>query len=294
MKDFLKFITTKIFWKHFGIASGILLALALLFFVGLHLYTRHGQAIAVPDMRGLSIEEVHQVANAKNLRYEVTDSVFQSEDKKGLVIDQSPPPDFKVKKDRTIFLTINAMTPEKVKMPNVVGVSLRQARAILETQGLNVDTLRYVPDIAVNNVLEQHHNGKEIKPGEMIVRGSDVELVLGGGLSEQSTTVPDLVSLELEDAKDKVISHSLNVGATVFDTTVKSADDSIKAFVWRQRPEYNDEETTSIKMGSTVDLWLTLDSTRLPQPDTLDFFLDSIKYILPDLKDVDIEELLEQ
>ncbi len=294
MKDFLKFLTTRIFWKNFGIASGILVFLVLFFFVGLRIYTRHGQAISVPDMSGLTIEEVEQVTEARGLRFEVTDSVYYSEDRRGTIIDQSPPPNFKVKQNRTIFLTINAMNPEKVRMPNVVGISLRQAQAILETQGLQVGKLEYVPDIAVNNVLEQMHNDSEIEPGDMLVRGSTIDLVLGGGLSEQSTPVPKLVSLKYEDAINRIIGSSLNIGATVFDTTVTNAEDSMEAFVWRQRPEYDEDEMVSIRLGSSVDLWLTLDSTRLPQPDTLDFLPDSLWLEIPELRDIDIEKLLRE
>lgn len=294
MKDFLKFLTTRAFWNNFAIASGIVALLVLLFFIGLRIYTRHGQAVSVPDLSGLNMEEVKQVTEAKNLRFEITDSVYYSEDRRGTIIDQSPPPNFKVKENRTIFLIINAMTPEKVIMPNVMGVSLRQAQAIIETQGLQVGTLEYVPDIAVNNVLQQKHNGSEIEPGDMIVRGSQIDLVLGSGLSEQVTPVPKLVSLKYEDAKNRIIGSSLNIGATVFDTTVTDAEDSVEAFVWRQRPEYDEDEMVSIRLGSTVDLWLTLDSTLLPQPDTLEMYLDSLRITFPELKDTDIEKLIRE
>ncbi len=294
MKDFLKFLTTHAFWKNFAIASGTVALLVLLFFIGLRMYTRHGQAVSVPDLSGLNLEEVEQVTEAKNLRFEVTDSTYYSEDRRGTIIDQSPPPNFKVKENRTIFLIINAMTPEKVIMPNVMGVSLRQAQAIIETQGLQVGTLEYVPDIAVNNVLQQKHDGSEIEPGEMIVRGSQIDLVLGSGLSEQVTPVPKLVSLKYEDAKNRIIGSSLNIGAAFFDTTVTDAEDSIEAFVWRQRPEYDEDEMISIRLGSTVDLWLTLDSTLLPRPDTLDIYLDSLRKSIPELNDLDIEELIRE
>jgi eukaryotic-like serine/threonine-protein kinase len=100
------------------------------------------------------------VTRASKLRLKVSDSVFISHEARGTVIDQNPAPNFRVKEKRTIFLTINAMNPERVSMPDVTGVSLRQARAIIETRGLEVGTLIYVPDIALNNVLRQQYKGE--------------------------------------------------------------------------------------------------------------------------------------
>ena len=44
-------------------------------------------------------------------------------------------------------------------------------------------------------------------------------------------------------------------------------EDSAKAFVWKQRPSY-EENKELINLGASVDIWLTIDSIKLPQPDT--------------------------
>lgn len=283
MKDFLRFLTSKVFWKHISIIAGTAVFIAVFVFIGLKIYTKHGKAYAVPDLRGLTVEEAELVTQARRLRLKVADSVFLSHEARGTVIDQNPVPNFRVKENRTIFLTINAMSPERVPMPDVTGVSLRQARAIIETQGLTVGRLIYVPDIALNNVLRQQFEGRDIKPGEMIIRGERIDLVLGEGLSSRTTFVPDLLYLTGEAARNRILESSLNLGATLYDESVENAEDSLNAFVWRQRPEYI--EDLQIRLGSTVDLWLTVDSTLLPAPDTLDlnipdFFDDEDSIIL--------------
>ncbi len=278
MKSILRFLISRVFWKHIAIIAGISTLITITIFVGLKIYTRHGKAYAVPDLRGLTVEEAEMVTNARRLRYKVSDSVFISHEDRGTVVDQNPPPNFRVKENRTIFLTINAMNPERVAMPDVTGVSLRQARAIIETQGLQVGRLIYVPDIAMNNVLRQQYQGEEIEPGELIVRGEAIDLVLGEGLSTRTTYVPDLLYLTKEEARNRILEASLNLGATLYDTTVHTADDSLNAFVWRQRPEYS--EDLQIRLGSIIDLWMSVDSTLLPVPDTLDF-------LFPDFYDED-------
>lgn len=279
MNDFFRFLVSRTFWKHFGIMAGSALLLILFTFIGLKIYTKHGKAYAVPDLRGLTVEEAEMVTNARKLSLKVADSVFMSHEERGKVIDQNPSPNFRVKENRTIFLTINAMNPERIPVPDVTGVSLRQARALLETQGLEVGKLIYVPDIAINNVLRQQYRGGDIQPGEMIIRGDSIDLVLGEGLSTRTTYVPDLLYLKEEQARNKILESSLNLGATLYDTTVKTMDDSLNAFVWRQRPEYS--EDLQIRLGSIIDLWLSLDSTLLPPPDTLDI-------LMPELDDEDL------
>jgi eukaryotic-like serine/threonine-protein kinase len=274
MNRFLSFFTSRIFWKHLAIILGTGILIAFTVFMGLKIYTRHGRAYAVPDLRGLTVEEAEIVTSARKLRYKVADSVFLSHEARGTVIDQNPIPNFRVKENRTIFLTINAMNPERVSMPDVTGVSLRQARAIIETHGFEVGRLIYVPDIALNNVLKQQYQGRDVKPGEMIVRGERIDLVLGEGLSSRTTFVPDLIYLDMERARSRILESSLNVGATLYDNTIRSGEDSLKAFVWRQRPEYS--EDLQMPMGSTIDLWLSLDSTLIVIPDTNNVFMPEI------------------
>ena len=128
-------------------------------FLFLRIFTRHGQALSVPDLTGYSLEEVDSLLTERNLRFHVVDSVYNTNFPRGSVTDQNPHPEFKVKENRTIFLTINAFNPEFISMPNVVGVSLRQATAIIETAGLKIGKLIYVPDIAKDNVLKQRLMG---------------------------------------------------------------------------------------------------------------------------------------
>ncbi len=263
----LQFLKSKFFLKNLLYAILIAAGLIFIVFLSLRIYTHHGQKIPVPDFRGLTKKEVYKKAEQKKLNIEFIDSVYNNDMPKGTVIEQNPEPDFNVKKGRRIFITLNAFNPEKVKMPNVVGVSHRQAKAVLKNVGLEIGKLIHVPDIAVNNVLKQRFNGKEIEQGELIPKGSKVDLVLGKGLSNEKTTIPDLHEYTLMEAKDRLLRAALNVGAIIYDTSVVEAVDTTQAKVWRQYPVY--KENKQIRLGSTVDLWLSVDSLRFAEPDTL-------------------------
>ncbi|MFC2112166.1 PASTA domain-containing protein [Bacteroidota bacterium] len=268
--NFLRFIFSRVFLKHLSIALGITLFFVAVIFLFLRIFTRHGQALSVPDLSGMSIQEVDSVLTDRKLRFQIVDSVYNIYADRGSVIDQNPRPEFKVKENRTIFITINAFNPEIISMPNLVGVSMRQAGAIIQTAGLKIGKLTYVPDIAVNNVLKQKYQGKVIEEGDSIVKGSEIDLELGGGVSDDKTAAPDLIGLLFEDAKQRIIDRYLNMGAVIYDRSFTNAEDSIAAFVWKQRPVYKEDDEILISLGASIDVWVTVDSTKLPLPEEIE------------------------
>lgn len=258
---FLKFLISKMFLKNLLLAVVIIPLVVALIFLVLKIYTHHGQAFQVPDFSGMSLEEVEQVCEKKDLRFEISDSIFLSSKKRGTIVEQNPGAGFKVKQNRTIFLTINAFNQLKVKMPDVVGGSVRQAKVSFETYGLKIGRLNYTQDRFLNNVLEQKFNGVTIKKGELIEKGSYIDLVVGNGMSGSKTAMPNLINLSLNDARDDISDAFLNLGNSYFDETVEDYQDSMSAKVWRQYPEYVEDFT--MRLGRNVNIWLTLDESKI-------------------------------
>lgn len=265
--DFLRFLLSKIFWKNALLALSIALILLLITLVWLKIYTHHGQAISVPNLTGLTEQEVEDVVSSRKLNYVVLDSVYANDLPRGTVVKQNPRSNSKVKVRRKIFITMNAVKPEKVAMPNLVSLSDRQALLALENAGLISGEISYKPDFAVNSVLQQLNNDSVINPGTMVEKGSTIDLVLGMGLSDETTIIPDLIGMDLDSAKTEISKRFLNFGLATYDKSVKNAEDSAIASVFRQNPEY--DGVTEINKGIEVFLWLTVDSTLLPQPDSL-------------------------
>lgn len=267
------FIFSKMFFKNLGLAAVIAVGVLMLLLIWLNFYTRHGQARPVPDFYGLSVEQAREMAGKSKVRFQVIDSIYTSQVPKGCVAEQNPKPGFKVKKWRNIAVTINAFKPEMVAMPNLIDLSLRQASKVLESSGLELGQRRYKPDLSINFVIEQIYNGRDINPGDSIQKGSVVDIVLGKGLSNQRTDVPQLTGMRLENAKNRIMEASLNLGTFIYDNTIKSGSDSARAFVFRQNPEFR--EGASLPLGSDIYLWLTTDSAKITPSDSQRAFTDS-------------------
>ena len=261
------YLISKDFFKNLGLAIAIATAILLITLLWLSVFTRHGQARPVPDFYGMSVEDAHITARRKKVQIIVIDSVYTNIVPRGCVVEQHPQPGFKVKKNRRVNLTINAFNPEMVVVPNLVGLSARQAYAIIEGAGLEAGNPIYRPDLTIDFVLDQLYHNHTINPGDSIQKGSEITLVLGKGLSNRRTPVPNLIGKNYQDAKSSILGASLALGTYNFDKSVQTQEDSLSAFVFKQNPEYSEEAT--LQLGSAVIIWLTMDSTRLPVDSTL-------------------------
>ena len=260
------------------IAFAVLVALIVGAMIFLNVATQHNKELIVPDLANMTVEEAHAVATASGMRIDVTDSAFVKRMKRGAVYRQNPAPGSKVKEGRRIALTINAVNPRQITMPDLIGYSTRQAKAELLSRGLVLGKLIYVQDMATNNVLRQLHNNLEIEPGAMVDSEAVIDLVVGLNSRDNVTFVPYLAGLRSLSAVEAVHDHSLNIGKMRYDDTVKDYEDSLNAVVYRQVPAASD--SISVNMGSAVDLYMTLDHSRVP-----------VREVVLDTKEIIEEEL---
>lgn len=243
------------------LAVALMITLLAITQLSLKLITRHNQVIEVPDFTDLSVADAKIVAKRHHIRTEVTDSVYVKRMEKGHVFSQNPAPGSKVKKDRNIKLTINAHSTKMVKMPNLVGYSLRQAKTEILASGLTVGRLMYREDLATNNVLDQFIAGRYVAPGTEVEAESPVDLLLGLSPDESNTYIPYLVGFTLPIARDNIFENSLNLGNVSYDETVENYQDTLNAVVYQQSPAYH--PGSPVKMGTTINLKLTTSQAKI-------------------------------
>ncbi len=221
LKTIMKFFGTST-WpdviKHFLVISAIGISVLLFFFfVYMPIITNHGETITVPDVIGISVDDLDDFLVKRNLRYEISyDSGYSSELPPLSVLKQFPKPNAKVKENRKIYLTLNANSPPMVRMPNLVEGSIKNAQMTLKSYDLVLGKREYIPDLFFNTVLEQRMDGREIMEGEMIPKGSVIDVVLGDGMGQQSLESPNLIGLDEESAMIAIIGSGLNVGEITY------------------------------------------------------------------------------
>ena len=258
-----KFLTSRTFFINLILAFVVIIAVLVFAMQGLKSYTRHGQSMPVPDFMGMTVDEIENTAGKSNLKYEIVDSVHVSDARLGAVVDQEPEAGFRVKQNRMVFLTINSTQPEKVLLPKLTDISFRQAQVLAENCGVEIDSISYEPSEYNGLVLRVEQNGSEVIEGDLLLKDSRIDLVIGRDGGNEDIYLPDVTGNNLEMARAVLINSFLNVGATIFDRTVSSPEDSVNAVVWKQYP--STENTRWIGTGTSVDLWLTTDFTKIEQ-----------------------------
>jgi len=269
-----EFIFSKVFVKNLGLALLIIVGIIMVLLIWLNIFTRHGQSREVPNFYGLNMEETVKLAKKSKMKYTIIDSVYTSLVPRGCIAEQSPNAGLKVKKWRNIALTINAFRPEMVAMPDLVDLPKRQAISLIESSGLKMGKLIYKPDLSIDVVLDQLSDGNKISKNDSLQKGSVIDLILGKGLSNQRTPVPNLIGMNLDPATNRILESSLNLATYIYDNTILTAEDSLNAFVYKQNPENREDAT--LQIGSSMYLWLTVDSLKLPVDSTTIVISDTI------------------
>jgi len=258
------------------ILSIVVLSTLFVFYVWLPSSTNHGETITVPDIQGMTIEELEDFLGKRDLRYEVTpDSSYSATEKPLAVLRQLPAPNAKVKENRKIYVTLNAKTPPKVRMPKVEDLSLKSALMTLKSYDLKFGKPMYVPD-EFFVVHEAQINGRTVLEGEHIEKGSTIDLVIGNGFGNTVFQSPLLLGLDLEEAETVILGSGLKVGKITFTDKHKAGFPEKDTIVYREvSPEsiqkQNPQPGIVLQIDDLVNLWVYRpDSIPMNSPNLLD------------------------
>ena len=142
--SFLGFLLKKKFYLHLGLSIVLTIILFFIVIQFLKIYTNHGDTYVLPDFSGKSLADIEAENYDKLYEFIVIDSIFDNNNPKGSIVIQNPPPGSIVKEYRKVYVTLVAYSTEKVEMPDLIDLSLRQAVNSLRSKGLKVNKLYLV------------------------------------------------------------------------------------------------------------------------------------------------------
>ncbi|NEU06854.1 PASTA domain-containing protein [Flavihumibacter sp. R14] len=254
MSKFFTYLGTRTFRKNLLIAIISVLAFLLIIFYSLNFYTRHGEGQPVPKLKGLQVEKAIELLESQGFRYQV-DSVYLVDKDPGTVVEQDPDPNTNVKINRTIYLTIITRLAPNIKFPDIDGKTFLEARSILNNYGLKLGDTTYTSDVARDVVLRVSFKGRTIAADQEIPKGSKISLILGDGMGASEVDIPNLIGLNLNEARLSLLGSSLNLGNVSYEGAII---DSVGARIIRQDPALSDS-LTKVTIGSRIDIVLKND-----------------------------------
>lgn len=243
-------------------------------FIFIRVYARQGSESEMPDVVGMNISEA-MANNELGLDYVVLDSIFREGSVGGTILTQDPKGGTMVKSGRKVYVSITSFNADDAILPELAGLSVRQAVSELYAIGLSVGKLTFVEDPYKNSVVDQSCKGKSLYAGQQVPRGSVVDLVVGSGDGTGSNSVPFVIGKTSDKARKDILSVSLNVGQEHF----KGVKDKRTAVVYRQEPDFTG--VNKYPYGTSVELWyIDANSTDVAKM-VSDFKVDSSKIVDP-------------
>tara|TARA_Y100001970_G_scaffold23067_1_gene27019 strand:- start:2758 stop:3300 length:543 start_codon:yes stop_codon:yes gene_type:complete len=178
----MKFFYSRIFIKQLFLAIIIFSLIVLFSIVFLFFYTNQTSRVTVPNLVGISVDEIDEITTKNNLRYEIIDSSFYNEEyDKNTVIEQIPIANKEVKKNRKIYLTTNPSSYGDVILPEIVQLTKRNAVTTLMALDLQIGEFIYEDNIGKDMVLDAQLDGESLSSGSIIPKKSKIDLILGNG-----------------------------------------------------------------------------------------------------------------
>jgi beta-lactam-binding protein with PASTA domain len=243
------YIKSKDFRKTNLLAIGAVIVLTLVAFFSLDWYTRHGSGIPVPKLTGLSVDKAQALLKEQGFGVSI-DSVYVADQSPGTVVEQDPDAGTNVKENRVIYLKIVKNKAPIVSLPDIIDAPYISAQATLSNYGLKIGDTTYKPDIARDHVLQVRYGGQAVQAGAQIPKGSTVDLVLGDGAGASEVEIPDLVNLELDEAKYALKGAGLTLGLVTWQGKIT---DSTSVTVVAQSPMKTDS-VTKAPIGTKVNV----------------------------------------
>ena len=161
-------------------------------------FTDHGEYVTVPNITGLSIDDATAKLEMEGFKWEITDSAYNKNLKPGCVIDQEPKENSNVKALRTIYITMNAVAPRIVSLPNVNDMSQRQGVAMLEGIGFKSVNVDCVPSPYKDLIVGVKVKGVIVEPGTRLPVNSIIYVQVGDGYQCITADTLELDESEME------------------------------------------------------------------------------------------------
>jgi len=183
------------------------------------------RAVDVPSVVGLTASSA--VANLRDAGLVTTIHLVTSSRRPGVVLRQSPTDAADVEKGATVRLDVSRARPlpTKIEVPNVVGMTVAEARPELRGIGLSVLITKVASDEPVGTVLRQLP-----RASAEVREGARVTVTVSSGPAELD--VPDVTGLDEASAREQLEAAGFEVEVTDEPTTDTAQD----GLVVRQSP----------------------------------------------------------
>lgn len=257
MKTWFQFLVSRSFRRHLLALAVVWLLLVGGTWIFLNSYSRRGDVMELPDLRGKTLAEAQALLAEAQLEAIHLDSVYSAKGRPHEVIEQLPPAASPIKPDRKVYLTTYRALPPNETLGVEEGMDVRVARIRLENKGFVVEEVEE-PNVAlVGRVVRVETSRRHLlAPEARLPRGTSLRLVVGRTTNEK-VPMPDLAGLPLDSVRAHLIRSRLSLGLVEYSEACEDADDSAEAVVIEQHIPPTAE--ARLPAGTEIDIYMGLE-----------------------------------
>ena len=187
----------------------VLLCLVALIRFGKDVFERHffnTRLTVIPDVMNLDKKDAVKYLKKAGLKVKVINSKTEKVPL-DTVYNQDPRPGKEVKVNRVIRIWVN--NGEDVKVPNIIGLELLEARSRLKGQNIQIETIDYYPSNQKYNTIL----GVYPKPGTKLEINQKISILVSSQQMIDPSVMPNITGLDLNDARELLKQIGLEIGS---------------------------------------------------------------------------------
>ncbi len=196
--------------------------MSVLFFWGIQWFEDYTTVpeVEVPQLVGKHIDKAEQELKSMGLEFDFSIKQSHPTIEENYIIRHSPEAGVKVKKGRTVTLTISEGIGYE-NIPNVVGFMLSDAEEALQSLGFEIGeiTEEYHSEVEEGSIIDINP-----RPKTEVKVGTTVDLMVSLGQDEDTVKVPNLVGMTKFSAQEALNEAGLDVGEISEIRSYEAAD----------------------------------------------------------------------
>lgn len=188
--------------------------------------------ITIPDITGMTLDQAR--TRLKSLGLVIGKITTASDDSKedGVILMQSPPGDSKVTKGATVDVTVNRVKSKKVELPNLVGMTVKDAKDALTSLGLNVGAISGAGDDTAVITQQSPEAGSSLDANTSVALTAEAKKTTPASNNSGNNVTKGTVDITVPSGKAnqavRIVVSDDSGSRTVFDGTAQPGERIVK------------------------------------------------------------------
>lgn len=168
----------------------------------------HGRQTAIPKVVGLTPIQAERLLADHGLVLDKGENYFSSQVPPGRIMSQAPQPGVEVRRGWHVRVA-ESMGPQRVVIPNLVGINQRAAEINIQRRGLELGTVATatIPGAPGDQIVAQTPPANAVN-----VSGPKISLLTAAPEEPPSFVMPDLTGQSEDNAINEIVNAGLRVG----------------------------------------------------------------------------------